>query len=339
MANRDVVAIGASAGGVEALIRLAEKFPADFPAAVLITIHLASHARSVLDDLLNRAGRLPARFAADDERLRKGHIYIAPTDRHLIVEGDKLLLGHGPRENNTRPAIDPMMRSVAVCCGARAIGVVLTGTLDDGASGLWAIDQCGGITVVQDPSDAAFPDMPVNALNRLRPDHVVTLAAMPRLLASLVTQPAGAPMAVPESIEFEVAVAKGAHSTIAEMDRIGKRSALACPDCHGAMSEIDEGELVRYRCHVGHTYTAELLSVALDEHLRRAISSALRALEERRTLTRRLQAQAEQSHQPRIAASWAARAEEIERELGVIRDSIARLDEIAARSESRRAAE
>jgi len=339
MANRDVVAIGASAGGVEALIRLAEKFPADFPAAVLITIHLASHARSVLDDLLNRAGRLPARFAADDERLRKGHIYIAPPDRHLILEGEKLLLGHGPRENNTRPAIDPMMRSVAICCGARAIGVVLTGTLNDGASGLWAIGQCGGITVVQDPSDAAFPDMPLNAMNRLQPDHVVTLAAMPRLLASLVTQPAGEPMPVPESVQFEVAVAKGGHSSIAEMDRIGKRSAFACPDCHGAMWEIDEGELVRYRCHVGHTYTAELLSVALDEQLRRAISSALRALEERRALTLRLQAQAEQSDQARLAASWAERAREIERELGVIRESIARLDEITARAESRRAAE
>lgn len=339
MTNRDILAIGTSAGGVEALMFLAKSFPPDFPAAVFVTLHLPSQFRSSLDDILDRAGPLSATFAQDGDKLRKSHIYIAPVDRHLMVESDRVILGHGSRENNARPAIDPMLRSVAACCGPRTVGVVLTGTLYDGASGLWAIDQCGGVTVVQDPSDAAFPDMPTNALNRLRPDHVVSLAAMPKLLNSLAAQPAGDPMPVPESIGFEIEIAKGGHATIDDMDGIGRRSGLACPDCHGAMWEIDEGDLVRYRCHVGHTYTAEVMSVALDENLRRALASALRALEERRALARKLEHQAELNRQPHLARSWAHRAIEFERELNVIRDSIQRIDKIAVQHEKRDAAE
>jgi two-component system chemotaxis response regulator CheB len=339
MANRDVLVIGASAGGVEALIFLARNFPRDLPAAVVVTVHLPPQGGSVLDELLNRAGPLTAVFAAEHDRLRKGFIYIAPADRHLILEGDFFTLGQGPRENNSRPAIDPMMRSAALCCGSRAIGVVLTGTLSDGASGLWAVDQCGGMTVVQDPDDADFPDMPANALNRLRPDHVVKLKEMPQLLMSLVKQPAGEVMPVPPSIGFEVAIARGGHAAIEQMDRVGKRSGFACPDCHGAMWEIDEGDLVRYRCHVGHTYTADLMALALDENLRRALASALRAMEERRSLAGKLQEQAERKGQMHLASSWARRSLEFQRELDTIRGAVTRLEEITSRQEGRRAAE
>jgi two-component system, chemotaxis family, protein-glutamate methylesterase/glutaminase len=157
MLNRDVLAIGTSAGGVEALRFLAKGFPPDFPASVLVTIHLSSRFGSSLDKILSQTGPLAAGFAADGEILEKSRIYIAPPERHLLLDADRLYLGNGPRENNARPAIDPMFRSAAVCCGARAIGVVLTGTLRDGASGLWALKQSGGITVVQDPNDALHP--------------------------------------------------------------------------------------------------------------------------------------------------------------------------------------
>jgi two-component system chemotaxis response regulator CheB len=339
MANRDILAIGASAGGVEALTYLAKNFPTNFPAAVLVTVHLSSEGGSVLDEILDRSGPLPAAFANGHDNLKKGHIYIAPVDRHLIVDDHRLLLGRGSRENNSRPAIDPMMRSAAACCGPRTVGVVLTGTLNDGASGLWAIDQCGGITVVQDPGDAQYRDMPTNALNRVRPDHVVGLAAMPQLLNELALQPAGEIMPVPDSVKFEVEIAKGGHATIDDMNRIGRPSGLACPECHGAMWEINEAGLVRYRCHVGHTYTAALMNIALDENLRRALGSALRALEERRSLARRLEKQARQNNQLYLAASWARRAEEFERELDVIRYSVSRMEELAVRHENERAAE
>jgi two-component system chemotaxis response regulator CheB len=232
-----------------------------------------------------------------------------------------------------------MLRSAAICCAPRTVGVVLTGTMSDGASGLWALHRCGGIAVVQDPSDAAFADMPVNALNRVKADHVVTLAAMPRLLTSLAGQPAGATMPVPDSIRFEVDIAKGRSSSIPEMDRFARRSPLACPDCHGVMWEIDEGELVRYRCHVGHTYAAEMMALALDENLRRGLGSALRALEERRSLARKLEQEADRNGLSMLTASWSRRAQEFEKELTVIRDAVRRLDDIVARDGTRTAAE
>jgi len=325
---------------VEALLALARELPRDLPAAVLVTLHIASDRESVLADVIDRAGPLRARFARDGEKVKSGHVYIAPPDRHLLLDGDTLRHGLGSRENNARPAIDPMFRSVAACCGARGIGVVLTGTLYDGASGLWAMEQCGGTTVVQDPEDAAFPEMPLNAINRIKPDYIVSLAQMPGLLSRLVQEPAAATRSpVPESVRFEVELAKGAQAHIEDMDRIGRRSAFACPDCHGALWEMNEGELMRFRCHVGHTYGAEVLSMSMDENLRRALGSALRALEERRTLAQRLEHQARQSNHRHLAASWGSKAREYERELETIRSSVERLENLKAESIGSRAAE
>jgi two-component system chemotaxis response regulator CheB len=227
MSNRDVVAIGTSAGGVEALHFLASAFPRDLPASILIVIHLSSRFRSDLDLILAKAGPLPVAFARDGEKLERSRIYIGSPERHLLVAGDRLQLGHGPRENYVRPAIDAMFRSVALCCGARAIGVILTGTLDDGACGLKALKQCGGITVVQDPDDAAFPEMPAAALRRSRPDVMLGLPAMPALLNKLVHEPAGASVPVPKEIEHEVEIAKGAASATRNMYRV--RWAVCAP--------------------------------------------------------------------------------------------------------------
>jgi len=193
MANRDILAIGTSAGGFEALRLLARELPADLPAAVLVVIHLSAEFPSHLDSILSRDGPLAASFAKDGDPLRRGHILLAPPGSHLLLDGAHARLGHGPRENSAKPAIDPLFRSVAACCGARAIGVVLTGTLGDGAAGLQVLERCGGITVVQDPDDAAYSEMPAHALRLLRPAHVARLRDMPGLLARLVREPAGAP--------------------------------------------------------------------------------------------------------------------------------------------------
>jgi two-component system chemotaxis response regulator CheB len=332
MANRDILTIGTSAGGVEALLGLARRLPADLPASVLVTIHLSRGFRSSFDELMSRAGPLPANFALDGEPLNKGHIYLAPPDRHLIIADHRVFLGYGPRENNSRPAIDPMMRSAACCCGSRSIGVVLTGTLGDGASGLWAIGRCGGLTVVQDPSGAAFAEMPQAALQQVRPDHVVGLPDMPGLLDQLVRQPEGEPMPVPDNLRTEVRIARGLDVEV-DLDRFGRRSTLSCPDCHGVMWEIDEGDLTRFRCHVGHAYTAELMSLALDESLRRALASAQRALEDRLSLARKLHAQAVAGGHRLLAETWADKAGEFEREMQVIREGIRRMETIVAKSE------
>lgn len=334
MGTRDIVAIGASAGGVDALLRLAAALRPDFPASVLITLHLSNQFRSQLDELLTRAGPLKAAFAKDGDPLQHGRIYLAPPDRHLLVEGDRIVLGSGPRENSSRPAIDPMLRSAALCCCNRMIGVVLTGTLGDGASGLWAVKQCGGMTLVQDPRGAAFPEMPQTALEMAEPDHVVDLEHMPALLDTLVHQPAGESRKASPGIRFEVQIAKGEGGyAMKEMDELGRRSVLSCPDCHGVMWEVDEDGLTRYRCHVGHAYAGDLMNLALDEGLRRALGSAQRALEERVALAGKLHSQAQRSGHRHAMQTWSARKNEYEQEMNVIRDAIYRMEQLAAREE------
>ena len=218
MHTRDILAIGTSAGGVEALVSLVQSFPPSFPAAILITIHLPSQFSSELDRVLSMAGPLPARFARNGEPVNKGRIYIAPPGYHLLIDRYQVVLGSGPRENKARPAIDPMLRSVALCCGGRAMGAVLTGTLDDGAVGLSALGQCGGVTIVQDPRDATHPEMPISAINRFQPDYVVPLTAMPALLENLVNQPAVATMAASRRLRLEVELAKGGEPSMGAMD-------------------------------------------------------------------------------------------------------------------------
>ena len=335
MPNRNVLAIGTSAGGVEALRFLASEFPGDFPAAVLVVIHLPSDYQSSLDSILTQAGPLPARFVTDGTTPDPGQIYIGPPDSHLILDGDKLRLGQGPRENNSRPSIDPMFRSVALCCGHRGIGVVLTGTLGDGASGLHTLHEYGGLTVVQDPGDAAFAGMPEAALTKFTPDHVTGLAGMPALFQRLVNEPQGRQAMPSSDLIYEVGLATRGNGSMSQMDRIGERSLLACPDCHGVMWEIKEGGLIRYRCHVGHAYTAELMSLALDETLRRALGSGLRALDERIALTRKLYEQAKDAGRSHLAESWRKKLIECEQEAEILRDSIKRFDHLAARSVQR----
>ena len=339
MANRDIVAIGASAGGVDALRSLARELRGDLPASVLVVVHLSNQFPSELDRILSESGPLPASFASHDETLQRGHIYIAPPERHLLIERGRIYLGTGPRENHARPAIDPLLRSAGVCCGPRSIGVVLTGMLGDGAAGLQAIKQCGGIAVAQDPADAAYPSMPRTAIARARPDHVLGLAEIPALLDRLVAQPPGAAQACPGFYRYEVEIAKDGRADMQanmqakqiEMDRIGRRPVLACPDCHGVMWEIEDGELVRYRCHVGHAYTADMMDVAIDHDLDHALGSALRALEERIMLAQRMHDHAAESGHNHEKRHWAEKLAEYQAEADVVRDAIGRFNEIAAR--------
>jgi two-component system chemotaxis response regulator CheB len=279
-----------------------------------------------LDEILGSAGALPVSFAEDSEPLEEAHIYLAPPKRHLLAEGQNLALGTGPRENWARPAIDPMMRSVAVCCGTRAIGVILTGALGDGASGLQAIRRCGGIAVVQDPSDAAFSEMPSSALNLAAPQHVVTLSEMSFLLESLVHQPTGVPMPCPERLKFEVKVAKGEGSSIEELERIGHRSVLSCPECGGVMWEIEEGDGIRYRCHVGHALSAEAMSVGITDKVREALYVALRAPDEQAALTDKLLAEAAAKGRNLSSDFWMRKKEEADRQRNVLQSAINHTD-------------
>ncbi len=217
------------------------------------------------------------------------------------------------------------MRSVAVCCGNRAIGVVLTGMLMDGAAGLWAIKSTGGVTLVQDPADAAFPEMPGAALEQIKPDHVVRLNEIPALLNSLVREPAAAPVKAPDKLRYEVEIARTGRATMNGMDWFGERSVLTCPECGGVLWQFKDDVLSRYRCHIGHAYQEQRLAISLDEKILQSMAAALMALNERIALLHKLRDDAIDAGRPELAKSWSRKAEECEREAAVIGELIIRL--------------
>ena len=326
MPNRDIVAIGASAGGLAALKRIAAGLPADLDAAVLVVLHMKSTHRSELPAILERAGPLPAGFAEDGGPATRGRIHVAPPDRHLLLQGDTLRLSRAAWENRARPSVDTLFRSVGVCCGSRGIGVVLTGYLDDGSAGLHALGRCGGITVVQNPADAEFPDMPRHALEATEADHVVALDALPALLARLVATPAGPPQPPPPEIQLEADIMAGAYEDdMAALDRLGSRSVFTCPDCGGVIWELQDGDALRYRCHLGHAYSAASFGHAMSEEVTRAMETALRTLEERGRMLRRLAEQAKRQGQHHAARLWSERMKTFAQQAETIREALLRL--------------
>jgi two-component system, chemotaxis family, protein-glutamate methylesterase/glutaminase len=276
-----MVVVGASAGGIEALIRLAAALPADFPAPLCIVVHTSAQSPGVLDGILGRAGPLPAYAVGGGERPQPGHIYVASPDHHLVLEPNRLRLAKVPRENRFRPAIDPLFRSAAQVYGPAAVGVMLTGNLDDGTAGLCAIKQLGGVAIVQDPRDAAYPSMAQSALKHVRVDYVVPLAEIAALLGRVVATPlyqGGA--VVSERINIEVNIAKAVKPIDAGIEQLGEPSTFACPDCHGVLLRMDEEGHVRFRCHTGHAYSAETLLAAINERVEDALWNAVRASDE-----------------------------------------------------------
>jgi two-component system chemotaxis response regulator CheB len=287
-ARRDVVAVGASAGGVEALRALVGALPPDYPGAILVVLHVPRDAPSALATILDRSGPLPATTATDGETLRYGHIYVAPNDRHLIVLDDHIRLTRGPAENGHRPAIDPLFRSVARTFGPRAIGVVLSGARDDGAAGLANIAARGGTTLVQDPADALYPWMPQAALDRIDADHIAPAAKLGGLLAGITAMdiPARPTESRDALLDAEVAMSDLSPITTDELDV--SPAGYGCPSCGGSLFEIEHTPVPRYRCRVGHAWSAESL---LDEQaiaLEGALWMALRALEEKSALSRKM---------------------------------------------------
>jgi two-component system chemotaxis response regulator CheB len=259
--RRDIIVVGGSAGGVEAISRLVGKLPRDFPASVFVTLHFPAQGISVLPRILARAGSMPAEHPTDGETVEHGRIYVAPPDRHLILQPGHVRLVRGPTENGNRPAIDAMFRAAAVAYGPRVIGVVLTGNLDDGTAGLRAIKRRGGLVVVQSPDDALFTSMPLSAVHNARPNYVLPLDEIPLLLERLVREGAPEPPArADERDAKENAYSSFDLPTIEHSgEHPGRPSGYGCPDCGGVLWEIKDGELTRFRCRVGHGWTADAL--------------------------------------------------------------------------------
>ncbi|MGI8586985.1 MAG: chemotaxis protein CheB [Chloroflexia bacterium] len=320
MPGHDIIVMGASAGGVEALITLVQGLPADLPAAVFVVLHMPAHSPSALAAILTRHGPLPAVAATDHLTIQPGHIYVAPPDHHLLLDPGWVRVGRGPKENMHRPAIDPLFRSAARSYGARVIGVVLSGLLDDGTSGLKAIKERGGLAVVQDPQDALYPSMPLSAIAHVAVDYVEPSRGMPVLLARLA-QEAGAEGtgAMTDHLDIEVAIAQNDLSDPALLDTIGTASHYACPDCHGTLWQIADGDLVRFRCRVGHAYTADSMVSVHTASVENALYAALRALEESASLTRQLARNAAQRGLAHTIARLEQKATETEQQATLVR--------------------
>lgn len=324
MATRDIIVVGASAGGVQALSTLVAGLPPNLPAAVFLVLHVSPSIPSLLPIILARESKMAVAHAVDGEPIECGHVYVAPPDQHLIIENPRVRLVHGPKENLHRPSIDALFRSAARWAGPRVIGVVLTGARDDGKVGIRAVQQRGGITIVQDPLEAPFPSMPMSVMQEINVDYSVPLREIAPLLNRLsrktTAEEGSYPM--PDKIEIESRIAEqnmDGDELIASVERIGRISKLTCPDCHGALWEINDDELLRYRCHVGHAYSAEALSEGQSQMLEVALWSAVRALEEQVVLAKRIVNRARRSKHERAALMFERRAREAEEHSSMIR--------------------
>lgn len=318
--RRDIVVIGGSAGSGAVLRELLSGLPADLPASVFIATHLPSNGAGYLCDMLAASCALPVAQAVDGQPIERGHVTVAVPDHHLLLVGETVRLGPGPRENMARPAIDPLFRSAALAGSARVVGVVLTGMLDDGASGLAAIKARGGVTVVQHPLDAEADSMPLAALETTEVDYVAATDDLAATLMRIVGTEAGASPPATDALMLEVEIAAGARLGSAHLRDLGEPSALSCPDCQGVLSEIAGPRPLRYRCQIGHGFTAEFLAARIDD-VDEAIRVAMRIMEERVTLVERMACDARDTGRRAVAELYEARAEEYRRYAGTLRDA------------------
>ena len=312
-----IVVIGASAGGFAALTALAAQLPASFPAAVFAVLHVAADfPANDFAARLDQYSAMPWKLAQNGERFRVGTGYVAPADMHMLVKEHTILVTKGARENRYRPAIDPLFRSAAVAHGSRVVGVVLTGMLDDGTAGLEAVARCGGITVVQDPADAAFPAMPQSAIENVRVDHRARLVELGALLDSLVRATVPKSKRAPADVAAEASIAERVVTEVSDADMLGARVPHNCPECGGVLWQVSQAKVPRFRCPVGHAFSAATLLATQSEKIEETLWVTLRMLEERRNLAMSI---AKKSASP-MAARAEARAREAELDIKRIRE-------------------
>lgn len=332
MSRRDIIVIGASSGGIEALKALVARFPPDFKAAIFVTLHVAPYSLGILPDILEHSGPLPAANAQDMEPIEPGRIYVAPPDRHLILDpSGRVRITRGPRENRFRPAIDPMFRSAAHAFGPRVVGVVLTGWLDDGTAGLWAIKERGGTTIVQHPDDAFAPAMPLNAIKHVEVNHIVPLKQIAPLLVRVAeTQAAEEGVSpVSEEMEIEVKIAREDGALESGIMKWGEPSVYACPECHGVLLQLKEGGNLRFRCHTGHAYSVDSLLAEFGEKTEETLWSAIRAIEEGVLLMRDLAQHFGERHSSTDAEALLRKADESQQRAELVRRAVMNHDIIS----------
>ncbi|BAU15526.1 chemotaxis protein CheB [Leptolyngbya sp. NIES-3755] len=334
MTGHNMIAIGASAGGVETLSNLVRRLPSDLNAAIFVVLHFPPHATSLLPQILNRLKTIPARHPEDGDAIEPGWIYIAPPDYHLMIRQGRIRLDHGARENGHRPAIDTTFRSIAYAYSRQVIGVILTGTLDDGTAGLLTIKARGGVAIVQDPDEALFAGMPRNAIHAVEVDEILKVREIAERLTELATIPPQEEKPMVEGILHEGEQVAQEKAAIERGERTGLASAFTCPDCGGVLWELQDRNLMRYRCHVGHAYSLDSLLSEKDDDLERALWTANRALEEKAALARRMATQARRSGHLMSETQFLERAAEAENHAAVLKQLLLQQIELKLQPEN-----
>lgn len=328
MPGHDIIVVGASAGGVEALTQLMFNLPSEVPAAIFIVLHIPPQSVSVLPKILNRAlkkrhqsSSLLAIHPEGGEAIQHGRIYVAPPDHHLLVKAGYVSLTRGPRENSHRPAVDPLFRTAALNYGPRVVGIVLSGTLDDGTAGLLAIKQRGGVAIVQDPNEALYSGMPTSAIENVAVDHILPVSGMGAILVKLAQQPVeiAGTQTVPSDMENEAEMAELDFGAIQSSEHPGTPSPFGCPECGGVLWELNEGKLLRFRCRTGHAYSVGSLLAEQSEAQEEALWKALRALEEKASLVERLAKRAKERNQTISAKRFGQESQELQQRAFLVR--------------------
>lgn len=324
--DHKIIVFGASAGGFDALKKLVTDLPPDFNAPIFIVWHMAATVKGILPQVLNKLNSIYAAHAYDGEPIIPNRIYVAQPDCHMLIEQGTVRITHGPKENHFRPAVDPLFRSAAYAYGNRVIGVILSGALDDGTAGLWTIKEYGGTTIVQDPLDAEIPSMPESALRHVEVDHAIPVAGMADLLTRLAVQPASQnnSTAVKEDIKtkMEIRIAAEGSGFKAGIMQLGELTPFACPECHGVLVRLKDGDLVRYRCHTGHAFSVNTLMLSLTENIEASLYNAIRGIEESIMLLNHIGDHFAENNQPKEAGLYFKKAQEAGRRADRLRQSV-----------------
>lgn len=326
-----IIVIGASAGGLDAIKKLVESLPHNFQIPIFIVWHMAPGLRGIVPDILNKLNSIHAAHAVDNEVIKPNRIYIAPPDHHLLIEEGSLRLSRGPKENHFRPAVDPLFRSASYNYGNRVIGIVLSGWLDDGTSGLWRIKHNGGIAIVQDPNDAEVPSMPENAAREVAVDYCIPVNEMAAILTKLskTPLPGNTEHIKDEKTKIEIGIAAGDSAYNRGSLKIGELSPLTCPECLGVLSKITDGNLTRYRCHTGHAYSVETLLAGITEKIEGNLYNAMAGIEESMMLLNHIGDNLAEVNHLKLAALYFNKAKEAESRANLLRKTIMNSEQLS----------
>ena len=341
MAEHNIIVIGASAGGYEPLKTIAAGLPKGLDASVFVVWHMSPDVRGILPQVMNKNGAFYAAHAVDMEPIEPGRIYVAPPDRHLLVEEDHVRVTRGPKENRFRPAVDPLFRSAAYFYTSNVIGVILSGALDDGTSGLWTVKHRGGIAIVQSPLEAEVRSMPDNALREVEADYIVQAAEMPELFARLIREKKARSRPVSGSngkgkeddlLKREINVAMEDRALEENIFAFGELTPFTCPDCHGVLARLKDGKLNRFRCHTGHAFSPDTLLNSVTEIVEQSLWDAVRGIDETIMMLNEMGDHFADHNQPTVAAKYFQKAREASERADIVRSAIFSHEELSEES-------